>query len=50
VDRDNNNRLKAFQELSTRARGAITAAEVRHVIICSAYGRRWGNALRHRLK
>ena len=28
VDRDNNNRLKAFQELSTRARGAITTAEV----------------------
>ena len=28
VDRENNNRLKAFQELSTRARGAITAAEV----------------------
>ncbi len=29
VDRENNNRLKAFQELSTRARGAITAAEAR---------------------
>ncbi len=30
VDRENNNRLKAFQELSTRARGAVTTAEVQY--------------------
>ena len=40
VDRDNNNRLKAFQELSTRARGAITTAEVRHVAV-SHVDSRW---------
>ena len=28
VDRVDGNRLKAFQELSTRARGAITAEQV----------------------
>eukprot|EP00191_Tetraselmis_sp_GSL018_P013531 CAMPEP_0177586320 /NCGR_PEP_ID=MMETSP0419_2-20121207/5006_1 /TAXON_ID=582737 /ORGANISM="Tetraselmis sp., Strain GSL018" /LENGTH=1454 /DNA_ID=CAMNT_0019076197 /DNA_START=342 /DNA_END=4706 /DNA_ORIENTATION=+ len=28
IDRANGNRLKAFQELSTRARGAVTSAEI----------------------
>ena len=29
IDRDKANELKSFQELSTRARGAIAASEVR---------------------
>lgn len=32
IDREKSNELKSFQELSTRARGAIAASEVR----CSA--------------
>ncbi len=33
VDREKANELKSFQELSTRARGAITALEVPHPCI-----------------
>lgn len=31
IDRDKANELKSFQELSTRARGAIAASEVRNL-------------------
>ena len=33
IDREKANELKSFQELSTRARGAITALEVPHPCI-----------------
>ena len=35
IDRDKANELKSFQELSTRARGAIAASEVRNFSPCT---------------
>ncbi len=43
IDRDKANELKSFQELSTRARGAIAASEVRfhHTIIMPCVNEEW---------